>query len=86
MKKIVLTIALTIIITIVVSISIITRNENEPVSKSFEGNNIEVEFMFEKDGVKVYRFYDGKYHYFTTNGETISNKKNGKSDYDENIK
>ena len=42
--------------------------------------------MFEKDGVKVYRFYDGKYHYFTTNGETISNKKNGKSDYDENIK
>ncbi len=85
MKKIVLKISLTIVVTIVVLISIISCR-NEPVSKSFEGKNIEVEFMFEKDGVKVYRFYDGRYHYFTTNGETISNKKNGKSDYDENIK
>lgn len=63
---------------------------NEPVSKSLEGNDIEVEFMFEKDGVKVYRFYDGRYHYFTTRGETITTQTSGsnsnKKYYDENIK
>lgn len=65
---------------------LIVSCRNEPVSKSVEGNEIEVEFMFEKDGVKVYRFYDGRYHYFTTNGETITTQTSGKTDYDENIK
>ena len=34
--------------------------------------------LFEKDGIKVYRFFDkGHYHYFTSKGETISNQTNG---------
>jgi hypothetical protein len=46
----------------------------------------EVEYLFEKDGVKVYRFEDGgRYHYFTTKGETISVQTEGKNEYKENI-
>lgn len=62
-------------------------SRNEPISTSNEGNGFEVEFLFDKDGVKVYRFMDGgRYHYFTTLGETISNKDNSKDTYEENIK
>jgi hypothetical protein len=48
---------------------------NNPQSTDYVGanNKIRVDFLFEKDGVRVYRFNDdGYYHYFTTNGETIS--------------
>ena len=31
----------------------------------------DVTFLFEKDGIKVYRFFDGHFHYFTSTGETI---------------
>jgi hypothetical protein len=42
-------------------------------------NNITVEFLFEKDGTRVYRFYDGDiYRYFTSRGETISEHRIGK--------
>jgi hypothetical protein len=62
---------------------------NDPMSKERLGKDdgFEVEFLFEKDGVKVYRFYDvGRYHYFTTKGETISVQTEGKTEYRENIK
>ena len=53
---------------------------------STEGNGFEVEFLFEKDNIKVYRFFDGgRYHYFTNKGETISTHTEGKHDYEENI-
>jgi hypothetical protein len=61
---------------------------NDPMSKERLGKDdgFEVEFLFEKDGVKVYRFFDvGRYHYFTTGGETISVKTEGKTEYRENI-
>lgn len=61
---------------------------NEPISKEHTGKDdaIEVEYLFEKDGVKVYRFYDaGHLHYFTTKGETISTQAVGKQTYSENI-
>lgn len=61
---------------------------NEPMSKEQLGkdNGFEVEYLFEKDGVKVYRFWDvGHYHYFTTAGETISTQTVGKQNYQENI-
>jgi hypothetical protein len=61
---------------------------NEPMSKEQLGKDdgFEVEYLFEKDGVKVYRFWDvGRYHYFTTKGETISVKTEGKTEYRENI-
>jgi hypothetical protein len=62
--------------------------QNEPMSRERLGKDdgIEVEFLFEKDGVKVYRFYDGGHdHYFTTRGETISTQVAGKTKYSENI-
>jgi hypothetical protein len=61
---------------------------NEPMSKEQLGKDdgFEVEYLFEKDGVKVYRFWDvGRYHYFTTKGETISVQTEGKVTYKENI-
>jgi hypothetical protein len=66
---------------------------NDPMSKERLGKDdvFEVEYLFEKDGVKVYRFEDGgRYHYFTTKGETISTQQNssGKTTtyHEENIK
>lgn len=61
---------------------------NEPMSKERLGKDdgFEVEYLFEKDGIKVYRFYDnGRTHYFTTGGETISTQTSGKQTYSENI-
>ena len=61
---------------------------NDPMSKERLGKDdgFEVEYLFEKDGVKMYRFRDvGRYHYFTTKGETISVKTEGKTEYRENI-
>ena len=61
---------------------------NEPMSKEMIGKNggFEVEYLFEKDGIKVYRFWDGgHYHYFTSKGETISTQTVGKTTYSENI-
>jgi len=65
---------------------VFTACEKQAQSSAIKGNNIEVEFLFEQDSVKVYRFYDGSYHYFTTRGETMSTKSAGKTSYQENIK
>ena len=51
-----------------------------------KGNDIRVEFLFEQDSVKVYRFFDDGYHYFTTRGETMTTQHRGKTHYEENIK
>lgn len=66
---------------------------NEPMSKERVGKDdgFEVEYLFEKDGVKMYRFYDGMhFHYFTSRGETITTQQNssGKTTtyHEENIK
>lgn len=47
----------------------------------------EVEFLFEKDGIKVYSFrHYGNNHYFTNRGETITTIQQGKNSYrEENI-
>jgi hypothetical protein len=46
-----------------------------------------VTYLFEKDGIKVYRFYDGtQFHYFTSQGEIMTTQQSGKTDYQENIK
>lgn len=48
----------------------------QPITKQEPDNNktYQVEYLFEHDGCKVYRFYDrGRYVYFTNcNGEAIS--------------
>ncbi len=65
----------------------LTSCVHEAQSVSREGIEFEVEFLFEKDGVKMYRFYDnGRYHYYTDRGETMSSQTSGKSSYEENIK
>jgi hypothetical protein len=58
----------------------------EPQSAEQIGNGFKVGFLFEKDGIKVYRFYDGgEYHYFTSKGETMSTQQQGKTNRQENI-
>jgi hypothetical protein len=58
----------------------VTSCVHEAQSKSHEGIDFEVEFLFEKDGVKMYRFYDnGRFHYYTNKGETISTQDAGKN-------
>lgn len=68
-------------------------DEKEPIQTEKNGKNsmYSIDLIFEKDSVKVYRFWDmGEVHYFTTYGETISTKTRhvGKTlvKYDENIK
>ena len=64
----------------------LTSCRKEAQSTSTEGNNIKVEFLFEKDGIKVYRFYDAlNYHYFTSRGETMTTQSSGKTQYEENL-
>jgi hypothetical protein len=61
---------------------------HEPQSVDHTGKNDEfrVDYLFEKDGIKVYRFYDGGYaHYFTTQGETTTWQQSGKTSYEERI-
>lgn len=65
----------------------ITSCEHNPISFSREGVGIKVDLLFEKDGIKMYRFFDnGRYHYYTNRGETISTQQSGKTTYQENIK
>lgn len=80
MKKLILLFAVAILVT--------SCMEYKPAqSTSTEGNGFEVEYLFTKDSIKVYRFVDGhRVHYFTSKGETITSKKSGKTTYEENIK
>jgi hypothetical protein len=58
----------------------------EPQTAENIGNGFKVEFLFEKDGIKVYRFFDGgDCHYFTSKGETMSTQQYGKTSRQENI-
>ncbi len=59
----------------------------DPQNMTTEGNGFEVEFLFEKDSIRVYRFRDGGHaHYFTNRGETMTQQQNGKHTTPENIK
>lgn len=77
-------------IIIVLGAMIFGACSNEPMSTERLGKDdgFAVEYLFEKDGVKVYRFYDNGYaHYFTTQGETISvHRVNKNTTHKENIK
>jgi len=76
MKKIVFLIAIGFLLTSCYkdSISIETKGD------------FKIEFLFEKNGIKMYRFRDGgRYHYFTDRGETITTQYSNKSTREENI-
>jgi len=67
---------------------LLTSCANDPISKEQLGKDdgFEVEYLFEKDGIKVYRFYDnGRTHYFTTGGTTMSTYYANKQTYTEDI-
>ena len=50
--------------------------------KSENNQTYEVSYLFEHDGVKVYRFLDlGNYVYFTTRGDVTSIKNDSKTVY-----
>lgn len=55
-------------------------------SQSTNNDEFQVTYLFEKDGIKVYRFYDGlEHHYFTSKGETMTNQGTSKNPHEENI-
>ena len=62
-------------------------HEPQSVEETSAPGNFQIEYLFEKDGIKMYRFFDGGHsHYFTTNGETITEQTSGKTSYEERIK
>lgn len=64
------------ILLIVISIYLTSCIAQRPIQKAKPGNNLtyDVEYLFEYEGCKVYRFYDmGNYVYFTNcNGDVTS--------------
>ena len=61
-------------------------NKSISVEQTGKDNLITISFLFEKDGLKMYRFYDaGHYHYFTTKGDVTTTQKVGKVYYQETI-
>lgn len=78
MRKLITILSLTVLLSL-------TSCKNAPQSTTIEGNGFKVEYLFTKDGIKVYRFYDGSTHYFTSKGETITTQQEGKTNYEENI-
>jgi hypothetical protein len=62
------------------------RTNSISVEQTGKDNSITIEFLFKKDGLKMYRFYDaGHYHYFTTKGDVITTQNMGKVSYEETI-
>lgn len=65
--------------------------EKKPMEvKQSSNRDVSVELLFEHEGIKVFRFSEGgRFHYFTSKGETITCKTGlaGKiiTHYDENI-
>jgi hypothetical protein len=80
------------IIAVVAILCAACTKQGTPVQVTGAADDFNVTHLFDKDGCAVYRFYDtGRYHYFTTCGETISTQSErcGKScvrHYDENIR
>ena len=59
----------------------------DPISSNRTQNkDFIVEFLFEYEGIRVYRFYDnGRYHWFTSKGEIMHKIMVDKCNYDETI-
>jgi hypothetical protein len=76
---------------LLVSISLVSCYGDGIEKTKTNNDDYSVTYLFEKDGIKVYRFSDGlNYHYFTSGGETITTQTGGSSKnenrYEENIK
>jgi len=76
---------------LLISISLVSCYGNGIEKSKTNNDDYDVTYLFEKDGVKVYRFSDGlNYHYFTSRGETITTQTSGsgknQTHREENIK
>ena len=78
----------TLILALIIGLGIIfcfTGCYTDPQSTKIEGNGVKVEFLFEHNGIRMYRFIDGgRMHYFTDRGETITTQ-SGKNNCEERI-
>lgn len=72
---------------LILTVLLFVSCKKDAISSTTEGKGFEVELLFQKDNVKVYRFSDGgRYHYFTTLGETMTSHFEVETSYHENIK
>ncbi len=76
---------------LVMAAAIAASCESSPVSTASTNNpSVKVELLFEHDGVKVYRFMDGRYHYYAVpsngGGATVSEDiKSGKTSSEDEL-
>lgn len=71
-----------VLIGLTLSLVLFTSCKREPTEVVTTNNkNFYVELLFEVDGCKVYRFWDGGYKYFTTCNGSV-NLKNGSKNQD----
>ena len=76
---------------LLISISLVSCYGDGIEKSKTNNDDYDVTYLFEKDGVRVYRFSDGlNYHYFTSRGETITTQSSGsgknQTHREENIK
>lgn len=71
MKQTIITIA---IVAIILGVLAFIEFRDQPIEKEATNNaDYSVSYLFEKDGIKVYRFYDrGEYVYFTSEGNVTN--------------
>jgi len=75
------------VLTVLVLAILFTSCKREALRNDKTNNkDFQVDFLFEHNGIKMYRFFDeGHYHYFTSKNETITSQTSGKSSYEDNI-
>ena len=62
-----------VLLGLIVMLCLLSCKKQETDSSVVDKEDYKVKFLFEKDGVKVYRFMDRhNYHYFTSKGKTSS--------------
>lgn len=76
-----------ILLLLIVALGLLNGCMNEAQQQvNSTNNNFQIELLFQVDSIKVYRFYDGHYHYFCKD-MTMQNLSCGKNcRYEEEIK
>jgi hypothetical protein len=64
----------TVVVVIILGVLAFINPRDQPIEKEATNNSdYSVSYLFEKDGIKVYRFYDrGEYVYFTSEGNVTN--------------
>ena len=74
------------VLILLVAVTLLSCNGTALKTEQSDNSEFEIELLFEHDGVKVYRFWDGaSFHYFTNKGGTMTTRTSGKKTYEENI-